>query len=228
MLRKKAETKRWPQSKGPQWKGPQATHRQLRRAPLSPSAAPEVGVREIRRDGMHGAGSRGSGRPADRPENAPGKMMQQILAIGNFVRHFPLRARFGDLSRAPLRLLRFQIAGGEVECDWLARPADAWDVDLRSSLAASNVSTQALKDAIEVRSLIFRLLPSVENALIRVYRPTLGGSQELVITGTLNKEQRAPSSVRSLAMRAKLFGLRFWLDEGVLEPLDCEEYAVSS
>jgi hypothetical protein len=211
MLHKKAETKRWSQASGPQWKGPQwkaprASHRPLPRARVSALTVKE----------------------ADRAENAPGKMVRQILAIGNFVRHFPLRARFGDLSRAPLSLLRFQVTGGDVECDWLARPADAWDADLRSSVTASNVSTQALKDAIEVRSLIFRLLPNVESASIRVYRAALGGSQELVITGNVNKEQHAPSSVRSLAMRAKLFGLRFWLDEGVLEPLECEEYAVNS
>ena len=167
--------------------------------------------------------------PSDNSANKEkGKMMRHLCEIGDFVRRLGVQARFGDLSRAPLRLLRFQVSGNTAECDLMARPADAWDADLRPRASEINVSMQALKDAIEVRNLLFRVLPDIYSAAVRVYRKSTNGSAELIITGTVSREERSPSSVRSLAMRAKLFGLRFWLDDGTLENLQPEEYAVNS
>jgi hypothetical protein len=114
------------------------------------------------------------------------------------------------------------------ECEWIARPGDSWDSNLAVGIAERNVSMQALRDAIGVRDLLFQVLPKLRTAAMRVYRKPAPETLELIITGAVTRQERAPKSIRSLAMKAKLLGFRFWLDDGVLENLECEEYAVNS
>lgn len=151
-----------------------------------------------------------------------GRMMRYLCEIGDFVRRMRVQTSFGDLSRARLKLLRFEIRGDEAECNFMARPADPWDADLPAHVSERNVSVQALRDAISVRGLLFRILPDLSRAVLRVYRLS-GESLELIITGVVRREEQAPATVRSLAMRAKLCGLQFWLDDGILESIHPEE-----
>jgi hypothetical protein len=151
-----------------------------------------------------------------------GVMMTRLCDLGNFIRGFRTRARFGELSRAPLCLLRFQLCGDAAECDWLARPPDAWDAGLPPNLGVRNASQQALKDAIAVRDLLFTALPDLSTAVFRVYRRSAGDEPELIIAGSVSRDERAPLTIRSLAMRAKLLGFRFWMDDGVLETLQAD------
>ncbi len=103
-----------------------------------------------------------------RKDTRNGTMMKHLCEIGNFVRRLRVQARFGELSRAPLRLLRLQVCGDAAECDWIARPADPWDAALPQSVGDRNASAEALKDAITVRDLLFSVLPDLNAVALRV------------------------------------------------------------
>jgi len=154
-------------------------------------------------------------------------MVGQLSQIGYFIRAQRIQMRFGELSRAPLRLLRLELRGNSAECDLMCRPADEWDRDIPQRASDLNVSTQALQDAIAVRDLLFFALPGVDTASLRVFRESPSGEHQLVIAGTVAREQQTSRYVASVAMRAKLLGLQFWLEDGVLEVLRSEEYAMS-
>ena len=156
-------------------------------------------------------------------------MVSHLWKVGEFMRRLRAPAPFGSLSRAKLKLLRLEIREQVAECDWIARPADKWDKQLKPNIAARNASEQALRDAIAVREALFRTIPDLKRAFLRVYRQTQpkGTEMELIITGTVSRAEKPPMAVRSLAMRAKLFGFHFWLDEGTLENLQSEDYAVA-
>jgi len=109
----------------------------------------------------------------------------------------------------------------------MCRPADEWDRDIPQRASDLNVSTQALQDAIAVRDLLFFALPGVDTASLRIFRESPSGEHQLVIAGTVAREQQTSRYVASVAMRAKLLGLQFWLEDGVLEVLRSEEYAMS-
>jgi hypothetical protein len=86
-----------------------------------------------------------------------------------------------------------------------------------------NASLQALEDSLAVRDLLFAAMPWVSSAAFRVYRQVEAEHAELIITGTVTREDQAAANVCSLAMRAKLCGLKFWLADGVLSTFQSEE-----
>ena len=139
-------------------------------------------------------------------------MFKELCGIRDVLLRMQLQLRFGKLSRAPLRLLRIELRGDHVDCDWLARPPDEWDRDLPRSAAERNESTQALEDAIVVRDLLFCALHDVSSARLRVYRDGEDGTRELIITGNVTRSERFLYRVHSLAMRAKLYGFEFYLN----------------
>jgi hypothetical protein len=149
--------------------------------------------------------------------------MKQLWEFADFVRNMHRRLRFGELSRARLKLLRLELRGDEAECEWIARPADPWDADLPPSVGERNASLQALEDSLALRNLLFSAMPSLSSAVFRVYRQVETEHAELIISGTVTREDQAAANVCSLAMRAKLCGLRFWLADGVLRTFQSEE-----
>lgn len=149
--------------------------------------------------------------------------MKQLWEADDFVRNLHRRLRFGEFSREPLKLLRLELRPDEAECEWIARPADPWDADLPPSMGERNASLQALEDSLAVRSLLFAAVPSVSSAVFRVYRQIEPEHTELIITGTVTRDDQAAANVCSLAMRAQLCGLRFWLADGVLGRFHSEE-----
>ena len=153
--------------------------------------------------------------------------MRVLWGIADFVRAMRREMRVGELSRAPLQLLRLEWRRDAAECDWMARPADEWDVDLPRHVIDGAVSEQALRDAIAVRELLFHALPGVDTASVRAFRESPGGTRLLIIAGTVNRGEEVPRNVPSTGMRAKLLGFQFWLEDGLLEELQSEESAMS-
>jgi hypothetical protein len=149
--------------------------------------------------------------------------MNPVWDAGHFVRLVRNRLRCGELSRAHLRLLRLELREELAECEWMARPPDAFDSELSAAVAQRNQTLQALQDAMAVRELLFDALPQVRTAKLRVYRSTVGGSVDLIITGTVSREDPEPLRVSSIATRAKLCGFHFSLEDGVLEPLHMKD-----
>jgi len=145
--------------------------------------------------------------------------VKQLWEMADFVRRLSRQLLFGKFSRAPLKLVRFEWRGEMAECEWMIRPPDPWDSDLPDEAARRNQTLQALCDALVIREILFATIGSVQSARFRAYRPAPSGSTELVITGTVSRDDNPPPRVASEAMRAKLFGLQFVLDEGVLEPV---------
>jgi hypothetical protein len=128
--------------------------------------------------------------------------------------------RFGEFSREPLRLLRLQWKADAVECDWMMRPVDRWDIDLPAHVAEENQTLQALRDALTLREVVFESFHGVSNAELRMFRSGVGQLPELVMTGSVNRTNEVYSRVASVAMRAMLCGFRFTLAEGVLESIE--------
>jgi hypothetical protein len=127
--------------------------------------------------------------------------------------------RFGEFSRAPLRLLRLELREDAMECDWMARPPDVWDAGLRRSVRDHNESQQALADAISVRNLLFDALPNIDCAVLRTFRQPAREPPEMIILGTVSRGMPAVHRVSSLVMRAKLYGFCFCFEDGFLRPL---------
>ena len=145
--------------------------------------------------------------------------MRQLWEVADFVRAMRRQLRFGELSRAPLRLLRVELREDAAECDWILRPPDIWDESLRRPTRDRNESLQALADAISVRNLLFNALHKIDCAVLRAFRQPASEPPELVILGTVSREMPAVHRVSSLVMRAKLFGFCFCFEDGLLRPL---------
>jgi hypothetical protein len=154
--------------------------------------------------------------------------MRVLWGISDFGRAMRRELRFGELSRAPLELLRVEWRGEIAECDWLARRGDEWDLDVPRSVRQSNASEQALRDAMAVRELLFDSLPGIHQAALRAIRVSEdGAARDLIIAGSVTRGEEVSQKVSSTAMKAKLLGFQFWLNDGVLEALPSEACAMS-
>lgn len=149
--------------------------------------------------------------------------MRQLWQVAGFLRGIQAELKFGELSRAPLRLLRFQLQEHTAECDWVARPADSWDATLPQRTREQKASSQALQDAMKLRDMLFDLLPDVRLAVLRAFRQSGREPPRLIIAGSVTGQLPAIKKVKSEEMRARLYGFKFWLNDGVLAPLESVE-----
>lgn len=145
--------------------------------------------------------------------------MRPILNTIEFFHAMRSQMRFGEFSRLPIRLHRFQVVADWAECEWFMRPADAWDAHLPEWLQQEHRTEQALQDALKIRELIFRGFPEVQSASLRMYRKTEGTAPELMMIGDVERETGGIRRVASLLMQAQLYGFRFSLTGGALEQI---------
>lgn len=143
--------------------------------------------------------------------------MMSLRNAAGFVRSARKKLRVGEHSREPLKLLRVEWRAECVECDWLMRPADPWDADLPPRLARENETLQALRDALELRKMIFNSFPSIMKAELRMYRADANDQRELMMTGSVARTNEVLERVASIVMRAKLCGFQFDLASGALQ-----------
>lgn len=152
--------------------------------------------------------------------------MKSLWETADFLRALRWRLRFGELSRAQLQLLRVELRSNEAACEWIVRPADTWDANLPEHARERNRSEQALRDALTMRELIFAAFPQVSLAVLRAFRPSPGREPpELVISGYARRADGVGVRVSSWAMKAKLSGLYFKLEDGILQGLEQREAA---
>ncbi|MDP9049269.1 MAG: hypothetical protein M3O31_00890 [Acidobacteriota bacterium] len=145
--------------------------------------------------------------------------MKLILATIEFFHSMRSQMRFGEFSRLPIRLHRFEITDDSAECEWFMRPPDPWDVHLAPRLQEEQLTEQALLDALKIRELIFQGFPQVQRAGLRMYREQEGAEPELLMIGDIEREVHGLRRVASLGMRARLCGFRFSLTGGSLQPI---------
>jgi hypothetical protein len=145
--------------------------------------------------------------------------MRQLYEIADFVRAIRRRLRFGELSRAPLRILRLALRGDSAECDWMTRPPDVWDSNLSLPARDESASRQAVADAVALREILLDELSSIRSAVVRGFRASERETPEMIVFGTITREDPYLLRVASPVMRARLCGFQFELENGFLKPL---------
>ena len=144
------------------------------------------------------------------------RLTEQICNVSQFLCRFRVQLRYGELTRAPLKLLRLEVLAESMECDWLARPQDRWDADLPPGVGLRHASLQTLRDAIDVRSLVFGSFSSLESAHFRIYRDSSDEKREMIVTGHVQRNDHSSRRLHSLSMRARVLGFRFHLEDDIL------------
>ncbi len=159
--------------------------------------------------------SSGRFRDTSGPEDEQ-SLFNSLTRASRFAREFRTKLRHGELSRAPLKMIRFQVEGASIQCDWMARAPDPWDSGLSTVLQLKHTSLQTLKDAMNVRALLFDVFPYAESAEVRIFREYDEYRREIVMVGLLHRNDNSARTVQSLAMRAKILGFRFHMEGDIL------------
>jgi hypothetical protein len=155
-------------------------------------------------------------RRTRRPEEED-RLFTPLSRAYHFLRDVRFQLRYGELSRAPLRVLRFQfVGGGVVECDWMARTPDPWDGDLPRAIQRRHALLQTLKDALSIRVLLFDAFPDAESANVQVFRESADYMREVILAGCLLRGDHSARGEHSIVMRAKILGFRFRIEGDTL------------
>jgi hypothetical protein len=156
------------------------------------------------------------------------RLTERFCDVSHFLLRLRVQLQFGRLSRAPLQLIRLQLTEDLVECDLIARAGDPWDADLPDRLARRHVTLQTLRDAIDLRALLFRTVPEAKKAYCRIYRKGEEATHQLVIAGIIHRNDQSSRGIHALSVRARALGFRFRLDNDFLSPITDEGFSLSS
>lgn len=151
--------------------------------------------------------------------------MKLLGQVSRFIKLLHRGSWFATSPVKPLDVLRVEVlpSNHTVSCDWLMRPVNMSKPALPEEFAAKRQSEQTLLDALEMRSLIFRVFPDAHAATLRVYKHAENGRHEMVLTGNVSRSDGVASRGSSIAMRAHLYGFYFVLSAGVLLPFPTED-----
>jgi hypothetical protein len=86
-------------------------------------------------------------------------------------------------------------------------------------MAKENQTLQALQDALTLRDVVFKSFPAVMTAELRMFRADALHRLELAMTGNVSRSNEKFERVASVAMRARLCGFNFTLEQGEIGPI---------
>ena len=144
------------------------------------------------------------------------RLAEHFCNVSHFLCRLRMQMRYGEFTRAPLKLHRLEILADSVACDWFVRPPDPWDVDLPKAVALRHTTLQTLRDAIDMRSLIFQTFHGIETAQLRVYRNSVHDVPELIVSGFVQRNDNSSRWLHSITMRARVLGFRFHVEDDAL------------
>jgi hypothetical protein len=153
------------------------------------------------------------------PDRLADGLTERFCDLSRYLLRLRIHMRSGRLSRMPMQLMRVEILPERAEFDCLARAGDPWDADIAAQLARRHVTLQVLHDAIDLRAILFRSMPGINSARIRIYRESEQGGRELIMFGDTHRNDHTARGVHSLTMRAKILGFRFGLDNEHLKAM---------
>jgi hypothetical protein len=108
---------------------------------------------------------------------------------------------------------------GRLHLEWQAREIHAWDRDMPAERQAELFCEQTIGDADAALTTLFRILPEIDAIVVQVVEPWPAG--RVILAGTVLRETVLGSSLPSSPrMRLKMYGLRYEIVAGHLEPLD--------
>ncbi len=106
-----------------------------------------------------------------------------------------------------------------MECDWLARPQDQWDADLPPGVGLRHAALQTLRDAIDVRSLVFGSFSGLDSAQFCIYRDAPDEKREMRLSPVMYSATTTLSrfQLHSLSMRLP----ECWDLDSTLKTISC-------
>ena len=148
------------------------------------------------------------------------RLTEQICNVSQFLCRFRVQLRHGELTRAPLKLLRLEVLEESMECDWLARPQDLWDADLPGKewdcvMHRCKLFAMQLTCALS----FLEAFPALDSAHFRIYRDSPDEKREMIVTGHVQRNDNSSRRLHSLSMRARVLGFRFHLEDDILSEL---------
>ena len=153
------------------------------------------------------------------------RLTERLCNVSHFLLRLQVQFQFGRHSRASLHLLRMEIIPEKIEFDCITKSSDPWETDPAEQNAKRRITLQVLHDAIDLRAILFRSVPDVDAARIRIYRNSGQYGRELIMVGHTHRNDQSALGFHSPIVRAKVLGYQFRLDNDYLKEITEDPYA---